>query len=64
VALLLDVAGWDPAGGAAYPVTVTATLFAAAGWRVVVVHPGDDLADIWRRACRAESYRVAETRVS
>ena len=64
VALLLDVAGWDPAGGATHAASATAALLAAAGWRVVVVHPADDLEDIWRRACRGESYRAAETRVS
>lgn len=32
----------------------------AAGWRVVVVHPGDDLAGVWRRACSAgDGYRSA-----
>jgi uncharacterized protein (DUF58 family) len=64
VALLLDVAEWDPAGGASHQVAATANLFAAAGWRVVVVRSGGDLGDIWRRACRSESFRAAETRVS
>jgi uncharacterized protein (DUF58 family) len=64
VGLLLAVNEWDPAGGPAHSTASSAALLAAAGWRVVVVHPGDDLADIWRRACRAESFRGAETRVS
>jgi uncharacterized protein (DUF58 family) len=64
VALLLEVGDWDPARGPVHPAGSTAALLAAAGWRVVVVHPGDDLAEIWRRACRGESYRAAETRVS
>lgn len=47
VALLLATADW---GGRADDHDAAAEL-GAAGWRVVVVHRDDDLAQAWRRAC-------------
>jgi len=50
VAMLLATEDWDterrPSG-----TRHAMQLLSVAGWRVVVVHPGDDLAAAWRRAC-------------
>lgn len=50
VALLLATQDWD---GIAPEHHYAATL-SAAGWRVVVVRRGEDLAQAWRRACSAD----------
>ncbi len=50
IALLLATEDW---GGAATEHSAASTL-SAAGWRVVVVRRGDDLAQVWRRACAAD----------
>ena len=50
VALLLATQDWDgPAE--AQGSTALADIFRGAQWRVIVVHPNDDLAAAWRRAC-------------
>ncbi len=53
VALLLEVADWwDPS--VAPPAAAEArNLLEAGGWRTVIVRRGDDLADVWRQACRS-----------
>ncbi|HET8590680.1 MAG TPA: DUF58 domain-containing protein [Nakamurella sp.] len=58
VALLLATDEWDPARGPAHPAAATAAVLTAGGWRVVVIHPGDDLAAAWRLACRAEAFHA------
>ncbi|MEO5833225.1 MAG: DUF58 domain-containing protein, partial [Nakamurella sp.] len=58
VALLLATEDWD---GAA-PDHHAATTLSAAGWRVVVVRRGDDLAQVWRRACSADDGFGARSR--
>lgn len=50
VALLLDTADWDGATSSFDP----GAALTAAGWRVVSVGRGDDLAQVWRRACSAD----------
>lgn len=64
VALLLATEEWDPAGRPANT-TQALQLFASAGWRVVVVRCGEDLAGAWRRACNAaDGYSAAVRRAS
>jgi len=54
VALLLEVADWpDPSLAPAPPAAQCRNLLEAGGWRTVVVRRGDDLADVWRQACRS-----------
>ncbi len=50
VALLLDTADWD----GVVPPHDPAPALTAAGWRVVPVGRGDDLAQGWRRACAVD----------
>jgi uncharacterized protein (DUF58 family) len=50
VALLLDTADWDGAPPSFDP----GPTLTAAGWRVVPVGRGDDLAQVWRRACSVD----------
>ncbi len=47
VAFVLSVADWDGGSSSA----AAAAALSSAGWRVVVVHRGDDLATAWRQAC-------------
>ncbi len=64
VALLLATEEWDPQGRPANTMP-SLQLFASAGWRVVVVRAGEDLAGAWRRACNsADSYSAAIRRAS
>lgn len=58
VALLLATGEWDPAQGPVHPTAASAALLTAGGWRVVVIHPGDDLSAVWRLACRAEAFHA------
>lgn len=50
IALLLATADWD----GPIPVFDPVAALTAAGWRVVTVHRGDDLAQVWRRACSSD----------
>ncbi len=47
VAVLLDTRDW----GADYSVDDARRLLTSAGWRVVVLHRGDGLAEVWRQVC-------------
>jgi len=59
VALVLAAGEWD-AEHSQERSTVTADVLRAADWRVVVVHVGDDLAAVWRRACSSgDGYSAA-----
>lgn len=49
LAFVLNVREWDSSGPAGHPQAVA--ILRAAGWRVVTVGPGDDLAGVWARAC-------------
>ena len=61
VALILATEDWDPRN-AAGELNPAVEALRAADWRVVLVHPADDLAGAWRRACNAgDGYSVAST---
>ncbi len=69
VALVLATQDWDPSSTSKGS-TLLVDVLRAAQWRVIVVHPHDDLAAAWRRACSdgdgysaiSESPRLARTR--
>ena len=62
VALVLATEDWNPQRGTEGSRPLVAAL-RAADWRVVVVRPGDDLGDSWRRACNAgDGYSAADLR--
>lgn len=59
VALVLATQDWE-APSATKGSTVLVDILRAAQWRVIVVHPHDDLAAAWRRACSdGDGYSVA-----
>ncbi|MET3807015.1 uncharacterized protein (DUF58 family) [Nakamurella sp. UYEF19] len=61
VALVMATEDWDPQAPSGAGSRSTVDALRAANWRVVVVHPGDDLAAVWRRACNAgDGYSTAD----
>jgi uncharacterized protein (DUF58 family) len=61
VALLLATEDWEPRPSGTRQAM---NLLSVAGWRVVVVHAGDDLSAAWRRACSSGSPFAAPPTVS
>lgn len=59
VALVLQTSDW--AGGPS-SLPMAATVLGAAGWRVVVVRAGQNLATAWRQACSVGDQRLAASR--
>ncbi len=54
VALLLDVGDWmQPGDQPAAAAAESRNILESGGWRTVIVRRGDDIADIWRQACRS-----------
>jgi uncharacterized protein (DUF58 family) len=58
LAVLLDVATWDPAGGRA-DVAAAASTLRQAGWAVAVARAGDDVDRVWDALCAARVGVVA-----